>query len=82
MYAKLQTHTNIVESRSHAVKLMTRHTGLSYFMNGVKVAKCRAIALIKAGMYDGFYYGVDWTDTKTVNISSYNANNYLHKIGV
>lgn len=80
--AKHSDHMNITESRKHAVKLMTRHTGLAYFLNGSKSPKCRIITAIKSGLFDGYFYQVDWTDSKRVNISSFNANNYLHKIGV
>ena len=80
MYKNLQSHTNIVESRNHAVKLMTRKTGMSYFLQGIKTPKCRVISAIKLGLFDGFFYRVDYTDSKSVNISAH-PTNCLHKIG-
>ena len=76
-------HMNITESRNHAVKLMTRRSGMEYFLNGEKVAKGRILTLIKKGIYDGYHFVV-MLDMKRVELE-YNpfAGNVLfpHKIG-
>ena len=83
LYKSHQTHVNITEARNHAVKLMTRKTGLSFFVVSAKTPKCRVIDAIKRGVYDGWYYSVDF-NTKNVYLGFYTSkmpSGYTHKIG-
>ena len=79
-YKQYQTHTNIVEARKKAVKILTRATGVAYYVNDNKLPKCRVIAAVKAGYYDGYFYNVEY-GTKIASLTSFNANNFMHKIG-
>ena len=81
LFSKLQDHTNIIDSRNHAVKLMTRKTGLAFFWNGDRVAKGRIIKAVKSGLLDGYFYNVDYS-AKRVHLHFHNSANHLHKIGV
>lgn len=74
-----QSHMNITESRRHAIKLMTRETGMTFILSNNKTPKSHVVMAIKAGYLDGFFYKVDY-DNKTVHINV-NSNVYLHKIG-
>ena len=73
-----QSHMNITESRRHAVKLMTRETGMQYFLNGEKIGKGKMLTYVNMGYFDGFFYGVNYTH-KEVRVS--NLELFHHKIG-
>ena len=84
LYKAHQDHTNITEARKHAVKIMTRETGMAYFLKGKKTPKSHVVMAVKAGYFDGFYYQADYAN-KTVNITAnlncYNLGTHTHKIG-
>lgn len=66
--ASHQSHMNIVDSRKHAVKLMMRDKGMTFIVVSAKTPKCRVIDAIKRGVYDGWYYCVNYTD-KVIHIN-------------
>ena len=82
--ANTSNHMNIVESRKSALRKMTRRTGLSFFYNGEKLTKSLTIRMVKNGIFDGFFYTVDF-DAETVKImthrDSFGCESFLFRIG-
>jgi hypothetical protein len=82
--ANSSNHMNIVASRKSAVRKMTRRTGLTFSFNGEKLTKCLTIRMVTNGLFDGYFYTVDF-DAETVKImshrDSFGCESFLFRIG-
>ena len=58
MSAKVLNHVNAVDSRKHAVEFINNHKGYAVYFNADKITKKTAIAAIKKGFFDGYFYGI------------------------
>jgi hypothetical protein len=75
-----QSHMNITESRRHAVKILTRETGMTFMLNNKKTPKSHVVMAIKSGYLDGYFYRADY-DNKLARISAWEDADMLHTIG-
>ena len=66
MYGKLQSHTNLVESRKAAVKFINSTRKIRVFSGMKFVAKKRAISMIMSGLFDSCVYGIAPHDEENV----------------
>ena len=80
MYAKLQTHTNIVESRKAAIQRLTKLAGMAYYLNGEKIPKIRLVKAIRDGYLDGFAYRADYSGRRS-DVEYSSSSNFFHYIG-